>query len=127
MWAVAPDLNQLRKDLVQRAFTKLDRDGSGTVDIRDLQGVYNAKMHPEVKQGKKTEQEVLAEFLDTFEIHCGTVDKTKRDGNLTLQEFMDYYRKIGASIDDDRYFELMMTNAWNLDNKTYSKGFGAQY
>lgn len=82
-------------------------------------------MHPEVKQGKKTEQEVLAEFLDTFEIHTGTVDKTKRDGKLTLREFQDYYRKIGASIDDDRYFELMMVNAWNLDNKSYSKGFGA--
>ena len=40
---------------------------------------------------------------------------------------MDYYRKIGSSIDDDRYFELMMTNAWNLDNKSYGKGYAAQY
>jgi len=84
-------------------------------------------MHPDVKAGKKTEQEVLAEFLDTFEIHTGTVDKTKGDGKVTLREFEDYYRKIGASIDDDRYFELMMTNAWNLDNKSYSKGFGGQF
>lgn len=36
MWAVAPDLNQFRKELVMRAFKKLDRDGSGTVDIRDI-------------------------------------------------------------------------------------------
>lgn len=55
MWAVAPDLNQFRKDLVIRAFKKLDRDGSGAIDIRDLQGVYNSKQHPEVKQGHKTE------------------------------------------------------------------------
>ena len=46
---------------------------------------------------------------------------------VTTQEFMDYYRKIGASIDDDRYFEVMMTNAWNLDNKQYQKGWGGQY
>ncbi len=30
-------------------------------------GVYNAKLHPDVKAGKKTEDEILGEFLDTFE------------------------------------------------------------
>ena len=28
---------------------------------------------------------------------------------------------------DDRYFELMITNAWNLNNVTYNKGWGTQY
>lgn len=55
MWAVAPDLNQFRKELVIRAFKKLDRDGSGMIDINDLQGVYSAKQHPDVRSGKKTE------------------------------------------------------------------------
>lgn len=32
-------------------------------------GVYNAKQHPDVKSGKKNEEEVLGEFLDTFEMH----------------------------------------------------------
>lgn len=31
------------------------------------------------------------------------------------------------SIDDDRYFELMMTNAWNLNNVSYKKGWGTEY
>ncbi len=34
---------------------------------------------------------------------------------MTLQEFEDYYGFISASIDDDSYFELMMNNAWKLD------------
>ena len=55
MWAVAPELNQFRKELVIRAFKKLDRDGSGMIDINDLQGVYSAKQHPDVRSGKKTE------------------------------------------------------------------------
>ena len=42
---------------------------SGVVEINDLKGVYNAKQHPDVKSGRKTEDEILAEFLDTFEIH----------------------------------------------------------
>jgi len=52
-----------------KAFKKIDRDNSGVLDIRDIKGTYNAKMHPDVKAGKKTEDEVLMEFLDTFEVH----------------------------------------------------------
>ena len=40
----------------------MDKDGSGVIDINDLRGRYNAKFHPDVRQGKKTEDEVLAEF-----------------------------------------------------------------
>lgn len=32
-------------------------------------GVYNAKHHPDVLSGKKNEEEILGEFLDTFEVH----------------------------------------------------------
>jgi hypothetical protein len=39
------------------------------------------------------------------------------DGKVTLNEFMDYYSNVSASIDDDQYFQLMITNAWNLDDK----------
>jgi hypothetical protein len=38
-----------------------------------------------------------------------------------LEEFVEYYTNVSASIDDDRYFELMMRNAWNLDQ---NKGQG---
>lgn len=110
-----------------RAFKKLDRDGSGFIDMRDIEGVYNAKLHPEVKAGRKTEQEVLAEFLDTFELHYSLLDKSQRDGRIEVREFIEYYRNVGACIDGDDYFELMVTNAWNLNDKAYSKGFGGQF
>jgi len=127
MYAVAGEMNQVRRELVMRAFKKLDRDGSGIIDMRDIEGVYNAKLHPDVKSGRKTEQEVLAEFLDTFELHYSLLDKKARDGKIDLKEFMEYYRNVGASIDNDQYFELMITNAWNLNDKYYSQGFAAQY
>ncbi len=34
-----------------------------------FEGVYSADRHPEVVQGKKTEYDILSEFLDTFEEH----------------------------------------------------------
>ena len=63
------EMNSFRRKLVDQAFGKIDRDGNGWLDIEDIKGVYNARNHPDVKQGKKTEEEVLLEFLETFETH----------------------------------------------------------
>ena len=60
-------------------------------------------------------------------MHFSLLDRKARDQNLTQEEFMDYYRNVGASIDNDEYFKLMMTNAWNLEQKSYVKGYGAQF
>jgi Ca2+-binding EF-hand superfamily protein len=62
-------MNQFRKNLVKRAFDKLDADRSGQLDITDVRQFYNARNHPDVRAGKKTEDEVLEEFLDTFEAY----------------------------------------------------------
>lgn len=48
-------LNNTRKNLVEKAYRILDKDGSGVVDINDIKGVYNASKHPDVVSGKKTE------------------------------------------------------------------------
>jgi len=39
--------------------------------------------------------------LDTFEIHYSMIDKSTQDGKIELKEFMEYYRNVGASIDND--------------------------
>ena len=128
-------LTSFRRGLVQQAWRKLDRDRSGIVDIEDLRGVYNAKAHPDVKSGKKTEDEVLGEFLETFETHHNVSDLARRDRRITPEEFEEYYCNVSASIDDDKYFELMMNNAWKLSGEAMrqepwagqfsSKGFTA--
>lgn len=53
---VRGDLNPRRLALVQKAFKKLDKDGSGEVDYNDIVEVYNAKKHPAVLEGRKTER-----------------------------------------------------------------------
>lgn len=37
--------------------------------MADIKGVYDARKHPDVLSGKKTEDEILGMFLDTFEVH----------------------------------------------------------
>lgn len=43
------------------------------------------------------------------------------DHQVTYDEFEEYYNNVGASIDDDRYFEVMITNAWNLKGQRVNK------
>lgn len=120
-------MNQGRKGFVKRAFDKLDKNKNGIVEIDDIKDVYNAKNHPDVKLGKKTEEEILSEFLDTFELHFAMSHPDSRDKKITFDEFVEYYNNISMSIDDDRYFELMITNAWNLNNQKVGKGWAGEY
>jgi len=79
-------------------------------------------MHPDVRSGKRHEEDVLAEFLDTFDQHHYTIAGDLRDVRVTWEEFLEYYNNISASIDDDRIFDLIVKNAWGLDTYSYQKG-----
>lgn len=91
--------------------------------MADLVGVYNAKKHPAVMEGRKTEEQVLGEFLETFETHHNVMNENPRDFRVELEEFIEYYTNVSASIDDDMYFSAMMNAAWNLsgDSASYKK------
>jgi Ca2+-binding EF-hand superfamily protein len=119
-------LSENRTNVIRAAFNKLDANKSGDITLEDVRGVYNAKNHPAVRAGKKTEDEILAEFLDTFEQHHAlhTGDSRGRNNTVTFEEFTEYYANISCSIDDDRYFDQMIRTAWNLDN-TQNQNRGA--
>jgi hypothetical protein len=63
------DMGPFRKDLIKRVFKKLDYNDNGVIEIDDVKQCYNARNHPDVRSKKKTEQEVLQEFMETFEAH----------------------------------------------------------
>ena len=123
-------LSPRRLELVNLAFTVLDKDGSGLVDINDIQGVYTARSHPDVIGGRRTEEEILIEFIDNFNVvkkniaMKGSVakdngkkpipEKAVAKGTITRDMFIDYYSNLSSSIDSDDYFELMIRNSWHI-------------
>jgi len=124
---VRGEMNSYRRGLSEKAFKIMDKDRSGTLNIDDIKGVYNGKMHPDVKSGKKTEDEILGEFLDTFEMHYSLNHENSKDRQITLAEWIEYYNNVSMSIDEDKYFEAMMNAAWNLDNSRITKkGWGGE-
>lgn len=78
------------------------------MDAAEIADKYNASKHPAVLSGHKSEAQVLTEFLSTFDVG-GEVD-----GKVTREEFANYYTNLGASIDNEDYFELMIRNAWHI-------------
>ena len=122
------ELTERRANMIARAFELMDKDGSGILDLNDIKQSYNAKMHPDVKKGKKTEDDILCEFLDTFEMHYSLNHEGSRDGKITMDEWIEYYNNVSMSIDDDKYFELMMNSTWNLDgSRVTKKGWGGEF
>jgi Ca2+-binding EF-hand superfamily protein len=127
--AIRGPMNPQRKRITAQAFKKLDKDGNGWIDINDIRNVYNATHHPDVQSGKKTEEQILQEFLETFETAHAMRENETPNYVVTKEEFEEYYNNISVGIDDDMYFQLMMENAWKLTEESRQgmgkKGWGA--
>ncbi|OHT00714.1 EF hand family protein [Tritrichomonas foetus] len=106
LYQMAPPLSEERIKWINKAFDKLDVDGTGQVSIADVQAVHNPKTSELVKMGKTTANEIFANLLRSYD--------NDSDGMITRDEFIDYYREISPSIDTDEYFATMMKNAWKL-------------
>jgi Ca2+-binding EF-hand superfamily protein len=115
--AIRGPMNNTRKTIVAQAFKKLDKDGNGWIDINDVRGVYNGKHHPDVKSGKKSEDDILKEFLATFEMAHSIRNNDAPNYVVTKEEFTEYYNMVSTSIDDDKYFLQMIKSAWNMDEE----------
>lgn len=105
--AVRGDINPRRRKMIEMAYNVLDRDGSGLVTVDDIAGRYSINYDPDVLTGRMTEESCLERFLGQFE-------GVEKDGCVTRDEFIEYYKNCSASIDDDDYFELMIRNAWHI-------------
>lgn len=60
-------MNPRRAKLATQAFGSMDKNKNGKLDIEDIRGTYTVDKHPDFIAGKKTEDDILFEFLDTFE------------------------------------------------------------
>lgn len=106
--AIRGNPDQTRQDIIDKAFMKFEKDGSGLIDVRDLRGVFNASKHPKVISGEITQEQAFDEFLRNFNDHTG-------GGKIEKCEWDDYYAAVSASVDNDDHFLLLVRSVWNLD------------
>lgn len=102
-------LNERRENMVWRAFNLMDRDGSGKIEAQDVAHLYDVSQHREFIEGTKTKDEILGDFLNSFD---GV--KGNNDGIITKEEWYEYYTDLSVSIPSDDYFVQMMESTWNI-------------
>ena len=69
--------------------------------------MFNVTQNQDYLDGKKTKEEILEDFLNSFD---GT--RGNSDGVVTRAEWTDYYSELSSSIASDEYFVKMMESVW---------------
>merc|ERR1712196_672352 len=81
-------IKKRRAVLIKQAWGYLDTAGDGKVTMADMQTKYDCSQAEEVLAGTKTEEEIMDEFMDTW-------DKSG-DNVITWPEFFDYYKDMSG-------------------------------
>lgn len=106
--AVRGDMNARRSRLVERVFESVvGKDSFVNVDV--VVDKFRATKHPDVVSGKVTANQVLQDFLDTFEVGG------EREGRASENEFFEYFRNLSATIHEDSAFESILRNCWRCE------------
>ena len=116
------NLNQFRKDILKQVFNKLDEKEKGFITVGIIRHEYNPKGNPLVRQGKRSEDEILAEFLDVLEYHFNLLIEKNEDIDVNeleidFEEFCNFYKNISLCIEDDKYFEIMVLSGWGIQKE----------
>ena len=118
MKTIVGQISPQRQSVVQKIFEHFNKDNNGKVSFNEIKLLFNSRRHPDVISGKKTEGEVFGEFLDVIESYREYLGNLRGmyDNSLSIEDFIEFYNEIGVGIEDDKKFEFMMYNCWNLDN-----------
>ena len=114
---IVGQINPQRLSIIQKAFEYFNKDNNGKVSINDIK-LFDSRRHPDVINGKKTEGEVLGEFLDIIESYKEYLGNLRGiyDNSLNKEDFIEFFNEIGIEFEDDTIFEFMIFNCWNLGN-----------
>ena len=121
--AFTGDMCERRKRLITILFESFDKNRKGFIDLDDIRNSYTPINHPDVLSGKRTEDEVLAEFLDNLQYHFSLLksEKEQENKNINLEEFLEFFNYISAGIEDDEYFENVIKAGFNLEDRRPKK------
>ena len=117
------EMNERRKRLISILFETFDKNRKGYIDLDEIRNAYTPVNHPDVISGKKTQDEVLAEFLDNLQYHFSLLksDKEQEIKKINFGEFLAFFNNISAGIEDDDYFENVIKAGFNLEDRRPKK------
>jgi len=112
--AVIGQLKDFRKNLINRVFENFDQEEANCVLLSHIKSCFNAKLHPDVKLGKRKEEEVLKEFFEMIDMHHSIINNFTSQIFVSRDEFFEFYSILSSCIEADSMFDQHVTNCWNL-------------
>jgi hypothetical protein len=115
---IVGNLSEERKYLINLAFEKIS-GGKDTVNINVMRNKFYPAGHPDVIIGRRTEQDILSEFLDNIDYHFNLLNQGKNndEDEITNQDFIDFYRYISVGIASDGDFKKIINGVWSLERQ----------
>ena len=123
------NVQQNREILMQKLFESLHK-GKGFVLINDLKQNFNPMNHPDVINQIRNKDEIFLDFIDSLEIfreyNSNLNNENVKNGYLSFEDFLNFFKEISMSISDDKYFEFFINNCWILE-KENKNAYGNNY
>ena len=113
--AITGELSEYRKNLVFKVFSMFN---TNLLDVEMLKRVFDPSRHADVAANKKNKDEVYGEFIDNIESYLEYKGKSYNGRTMSIEEFVEYYTMLSVGIEDDAYFEYMMSNCWGMANNS---------
>ena len=112
------ELNENKLSSVEKAFSLIDKKGEDKVPLDVIKMKYSAKRHPDVLNGKYTEDEKIMEFLDCFQM-CYEIlkmdNREQRDENgefVDFEIFANFYEYVSFIYPKDKDFQYVISSTW---------------
>ena len=112
------ELNENKLSSVEQAFSIIDEKGEDKMPLDVIKTKYNAKKHPDVLNGKYTEDGKVMEFLDCFDL-CYNIlkidnkDNKEENGDyVDFEVFANFYEYVSFIYPRDRDFQYVVNATW---------------
>ena len=113
------ELNANKLNAVEEAFSNIDSKGEDKVHLNVIKMKYNASKHPDVLNGKYTEDEKIMEFLDCFGL-CYEILKSdseikskENEDYVDFEIFANFYEYVSFIYPRDKDFEYVVRSTWS--------------
>ena len=107
------ELNNNKLNYVEDAYLLLDKNQNEKVPIEYIKKEYDAKNHPDVISGKKSEEENLLEFIDCFEINFDLLNPDKNINFVDFEVFANFYEYVAFIYDNDKEFGKVILSTFH--------------
>lgn len=104
-------LDQHRRALIRNTFDRLNYSEKPTFDLRILKELFNVRNHYEVKNGRRTSEEVLQDFFKAIELFV----EYNCSPEVGSEQFLEFWTLISPVVETSGEFESLLKNCFRFN------------